>query len=316
MEKPIHEALPRATASRGSLLVVGFGIGMAGQVTVEALAAIKTAERLFYVAGAPAAGAWLRGLNARAVSLSTLYEPGKRRELTYAEMAECVPAATSERGRADGGTLYGHPGVRVGSGHAAVRVAREEGYTAMMLPGVSAEACLYADTGLNPLTYGCQSYEASAFVVRQPVISTTALLLLWQVGVIGYVTPRYTRDAHLPGLERLRQALLQHYPPEHAVIASSPCPILSTHPPRHRRSAHDASDHADDDSCRPTRRLTGGRPLFPRTLESTIPFYPVLVRTGHPAHRTIGGRDMVSAAIDIDSDSERAWTDPSSRRSA
>ena len=115
--------------------------------------------------------------------------------------------------------FYGHPGVGVEPGHAAIRLAREEGFSARMLPGVSADACLYADLGLDPLTTGVQSYDGSAFVTHQPPISPTALLLVWQIGVIGWVTPRYSRDAHQPGLDRLRSVLLRYYDDHHEVIA-------------------------------------------------------------------------------------------------
>ena len=202
----------------GSLLVVGTGIGLGGQVTVEALAAIKSAERLLFVAGSPGVQSWLRSLNANAISLNGCYAPEKRRDVTYAEMTERILTEV-RRGYRVVAAFYGHPGVGVNPSHNAIRQARAEGFVAQMLPGVSADGCLYADLGLDPLIVGCQSYEASAFVARQPVISTAALLLLWQVGVIGQVTPRYTRDASQPGLERLRELLLRDYPAEHGVIA-------------------------------------------------------------------------------------------------
>jgi hypothetical protein len=208
----------RLSSRDGSLLVVGTGIGLAGQVTVEALKAIEAAECLLYVAGTSAAAAWLRQLNPHAVPLHVHYAPGKNREVTYSEMVDRIMAEVRS-GRRVVAAFYGHPGVCVDPGHDAVRTARAEGYVARMLPGISAEACLYADLAFDPMTTGCQSYEASAFVARQPAISTTAYLLLWQVGVIGEATPRYTRDACQPGLERLRHVLRRHYPDQHEVIA-------------------------------------------------------------------------------------------------
>ena len=51
--------------------------------------------------------------------------------------------------------------------------------------GISAEACLFADLGLDPGTTGCQSYEATAFLARTPPVDTEAVLVLWQVSVLG-----------------------------------------------------------------------------------------------------------------------------------
>jgi hypothetical protein len=35
-----------------------------------------------------------------------------------------------------------------------------------MLPGISAEDCLFADLGIDPGIYGCQSYEATDFLAN------------------------------------------------------------------------------------------------------------------------------------------------------
>jgi hypothetical protein len=212
------QSAPDHAARRGSLLVVGTGVGLAGQITVEALNAIKAAERLFYVATTPASATWLTKLNPHAISLHEFYAAGKKRALTYAEMTERILQDVRAGFRVVA-AFYGHPGVCVDPSHDAIRIAREEGFGARMLPGISAEACLYADLGFDPLTSGCQSYEATAFVLREPAISTSAFLLLWQVGVIGEDGPRFTRDAHQPGLGRLQSVLSRHYPAEHEVIA-------------------------------------------------------------------------------------------------
>ena len=40
------------------------------------------------------------------------------------------------------GVFYGHPGVFVSPSHRTLALARDEGYIANMLPGISAEDCL------------------------------------------------------------------------------------------------------------------------------------------------------------------------------
>ena len=83
------------------------------------------------------------------------------------------------------GAFYGHPGVFVSPSHRAIAIAREEGYRARMLPGISAEDCLFADLGIDPSNPGCVSYEASELLIRDLPVVATSHLVLWQVGVVG-----------------------------------------------------------------------------------------------------------------------------------
>jgi hypothetical protein len=49
--------------------------------------------------------------------------------------------------------------------HESIRRARMEGISACMLPGISAEDCLFAELGIEPSENGCQSFEATDFLV-------------------------------------------------------------------------------------------------------------------------------------------------------
>ena len=59
--------------------------------------------------------------------------------------------------------------------------ARAEGFNARMLPGISAEDCLFANLGADPGTHGCQSFEATSFLLRKPKFDTLTHLILWQI---------------------------------------------------------------------------------------------------------------------------------------
>lgn len=95
-----------------------------------------------------------------------------------------------------------------------------------MLPAVSAEDCLVADLGLDPGRSGSQSYDASFFVERKPPLDTGALVLLWQISVVG--ERRGVTEPRQEGLAQLTASLLEHYAPEHAVILyeASPYPVV------------------------------------------------------------------------------------------
>ncbi len=200
--------------SKGSLIVVGTGIRTVGQLTMEAIAWLERADKVLYIVGDPVAEAVIKRLNpAAAESLFGLYVEGKPRLQTYSEMVErvleCVRA-----GMLTCLACYGHPGVFVGPSHEAMRRARHEGFTAKMLPGISAEDCLFADLGVDPGATGCQSYEATDFLVNGRRIDPTSSVVLWQIGAVGEMIFRKT-GYQLKALPILIERLFQYYPPTH-----------------------------------------------------------------------------------------------------
>ena len=162
-------------------------------------------------------------LNANVRSLHGHYRPGRIRAETYEAIVEDIlTAVRSERNICV--ALYGHPGVFAQPAHEAIVCARAEGYSARMLPAVSAEDCLFADLGVDPGATGCQSYEATDFLMRQRRIDTSAALVLWQVGVVGNLT--YAPEGDASRLPVLVDYLCTLYPPEHevALYEASPFP--------------------------------------------------------------------------------------------
>ena len=202
---------------KGSLIVIGTGIRTVGHLTMEAVAWMKMADKMLYVVGDPVAEAALKELNPQgAESLSTFYEEGKPRIQTYTEMIERVLSCVRE-GLVTCLACYGHPGVFVYPSHEAIRRARAEGYEAKMLPGISSEDCLFADLGVDPGIFGCQSFEATDFLVNNRTIDPRSSLVLWQIGVLGDATfKKYFYD--LSAFSLLVERLLQIYPADHQVI--------------------------------------------------------------------------------------------------
>jgi hypothetical protein len=85
-----------------------------------------------------------------------------------------------------------------------------------MLPGISCEDRLYADLGVDPGAAGCQTYEATAFLIHRVTIEPSAALILLQIGVLGEpIWPPVTDKARL-GI--LVERLLRDYPPDHEVV--------------------------------------------------------------------------------------------------
>lgn len=197
------------------LVVVGTGIRTVGQLTTEAAAWIKRADHVVYVITDPVGESVVRSLNPRAESLSWMYAPDVTRMTTYEKMIERTLDVVRSGARTCF-AAYGHPGVFAYPTHESVRRARAEGYRARMLPGISAEDCLFADLNFDPASCGCASFEASDFLLNRRVHDPTSHLVLWQIGVLG--EPRGLLDKARPkGVPLLTEKLLQSYPAEHEI---------------------------------------------------------------------------------------------------
>lgn len=200
----------------GSLIAIGTGIRLLVQITPEARAYIEEADKLLFGVADPLTAICLTKLNPNAESLHSFYEIGKDRLTTYFEMVERILACVRE-GLKVCVVFYGHPGVFVNPSHEAIKRARLEGFKAKMLPGISAEDCLFADLGVDPAITGCQSFEATYFLVYKPKFDTSSSLILWQFNITGDYS--YNPEVNISrGLPILIEYLQEHYDPEHEVI--------------------------------------------------------------------------------------------------
>jgi len=214
---PISTASGARAPLRGTLVVVGTGIKLVGQTTLEALACMQRAEKLFYLVTDRATEAWIRGLNPSATTLEDCYDEGKPRPESYREMADLILASV-RAGLQVCAAYYGHPGVCVTSAHDAIQRARREGFSARMLPGVSTEDCLFADLGVDPAESGCQGFEATDFLAARRRFDPSSGLVLWQVGVLGEPSIRKDMSSRPERLQVLTTFLRRHYPARHRVV--------------------------------------------------------------------------------------------------
>ncbi|MCE9679209.1 SAM-dependent methyltransferase [Shewanella sp. AS1] len=206
-------------ANSGRLVCVGTGLTVAGQISVISRSHIENAEVVFALVPDAFAFNWLKKLNGDVRSLQPYYaqegEVKNRRE-SYEQMVEAILTEVRANKRVVC-ALYGHPGVFACVGHIAIKRARQEGYQAQMEPGISAEACLWADLGIDPGRSGHQSFEASQFMFYDHTPDPSTHLLLWQIGIAG----EHTLTEFHTNADRL-QILVEHlnqwYPLEHEVI--------------------------------------------------------------------------------------------------
>ena len=217
----------------GSLVVVGVGMTFVGHVTVEVRAHIEQADRVFVVVANPAMVSWLEELNPN-TSILYLYQEreagrdaAREWESQIADAIEVLLTPVRE-GDAVCLVLDGHPGVAVPPVHEAVRRARAEGLVARKLPAVSAEDCMFADLGIDPARHGCQSFEATDFLIRRRVASTTSALVLRQIGLIGEFMLMGRRNER--GLRVLTEVLQESYGEAHEVVVYEAAPYAIAGP--------------------------------------------------------------------------------------
>jgi hypothetical protein len=213
-----------AARATGSLTIVGTGIRPSFQTTPEARIAIERAEKVLFLLDAVGAR-WIETMNRSAESLDHFYSIDRPRRESYRMMVE-VTMSWLRKGVDVCVAFYGHPGLFVVPSHDAIRLAREEGYRARMIPGVSAVDCLIADLGFDPGEPGLHSYEVTEFLLYGRVADPSVHLILWQIGALGEMRAR--RGAHPVALRILSERLEERYGRDHEVVLyqASPYPIV------------------------------------------------------------------------------------------
>lgn len=201
---------------KASLVVVGSGIKFMSHLTHEARAYIEQSDKVLYLVNDPAMKEWIKKSNPNAKSLDNLYIKYHLRNDCYTAITDYI-LETLRKNQHVCVVLYGHPTVFSKPGLDAVLLAREEGYYTRVLPGISAEACLFADLLINPGTYGCQSFEATDFLIRQRRFDPNSHLILWQVDVIGRLDNPQRHD-NSNGIKLLIDYLLKQYSVNHEII--------------------------------------------------------------------------------------------------
>lgn len=201
---------------KSSLTVVGFGIKFLSHLTVETIPYIEKADKVLYLVNDPVVKEWIKDHNEYSESLDELYQRHDLRHDSYRAISDYI-LDTLRQEQHVCVVLYGHPTVFALPGITAVTQARKEGFDARVLPAISAEDCLFADLLINPGSCGCQSFEATDFLIYQRPSSTTSHLILWQVGFIGALDHPKAHDNKI-GIKLLLERLSEQYALDHEVI--------------------------------------------------------------------------------------------------
>ncbi|WP_115718593.1 SAM-dependent methyltransferase [Gallaecimonas mangrovi] len=198
-----------------SLVIVGLGITLGKHLSERAHSEIDSADTVFALVDGLAL-AWLQKQRPDMISLHPFYQQGETRLQSYQLMRDRVMDAVKEGGRVCA-VFYGHPAVFADVPHMLMKAADAANINARLDPGISADACLYADLGLDPGRRGVTGMEATQFLIFKRQIDPGSLLILWQVGVTGDLTLKRF-DTEPNRLALLTEKLCQWYPNDHEVI--------------------------------------------------------------------------------------------------
>ncbi|MDF1795370.1 MAG: SAM-dependent methyltransferase [Coxiellaceae bacterium] len=201
--------------NNGNLTLIGSGIKFLSHLTKESLSSLETADKIVYLSNDSVLIEWLETEFRSVESLSGIYYKFNSRKVCYEAIA-CYVVSLVKSGLNICFLLYGHPIVFSQPGIMAVRQLIQEGYSASVLPAISAEDCLFADLLINPGDVGCVSYEATDFLIYDRPILPASHLIIWQVCVVG-ITSHY--DGHINNnIQILIDKLQTVYPGEHGVV--------------------------------------------------------------------------------------------------
>jgi uncharacterized protein YabN with tetrapyrrole methylase and pyrophosphatase domain len=204
-----------------SLVIVGTGMRAALDTTIESRTCIERASKVLYLVADSCAAAWIEQLNPSAESLTHFYELGKPRfEIYEAIIGEILGWLKKTPNLCV--AFYGHPGFYAFAGHEAIKRAKLGGFHARMLAGISCEDQMFADLGIDPGASGCQTYEATAFLIHRIKFEPAAALVLLQVGVLAEANWPPSEDNRQ--LHVLMEYLLEFYNPEHEIVTYEASP--------------------------------------------------------------------------------------------
>lgn len=200
---------------RKKLVLIGSGIKTLSHLTEEAKTYIQHADVVLYLVNEPILEQYLQKQNANTISLEPCYFQYQNRSNAYEKIAELILSQTVVN-QFVAVVLYGHPTVFSIPGLMAIKQAKQDGLETLIIPGISAEDCLFADLGIDPGNPGHLSIEATEFLLKKRNIDVNSHVIIWQIAMLGSLTHNPCKNVS-EILVLFREKLLSFYEPEHNV---------------------------------------------------------------------------------------------------
>ncbi|UCE58731.1 MAG: hypothetical protein JSU63_14960, partial [Phycisphaerales bacterium] len=154
------------------IYIVGLGVLNVDHVTRETERVIRRSNEVLYVDTGVATQAYLEGLCPRVTPLfATSYEEDEHRLNAYHHMAARVLEAALDHPPVTF-AMHGHPIVGVYAPFLIRDMAGLLDLEVLVLPGVSAMDCLFAELMVDPCIVGMQMYEATDLLLRRRPLQT------------------------------------------------------------------------------------------------------------------------------------------------
>lgn len=209
--------------------LVGLGISSVFQITAQAIQALRQSEEVFYLDTGVATDEYLRQFCPRVTSLyAAHYAEGRGRLNAYNHMAAMVIDAALDHPPVTF-AVHGHPLIAASAPSTVLKLAGVLDLAVDCQPGISAIDTVFADLGVDPVSSGCQMYEATDLLLRRRPLQPDVPALLWQIGSLE--STLHTQRRSLPErFHRFVTYLLGYYAPTHRVTAiySSPHPLMDS----------------------------------------------------------------------------------------
>lgn len=165
-------------------ILAGTGIKALSHITKETELSIKKADKVLYLTNEPVIEEWIIKEARESESLYPLYTQHESREKNYNSIVEKILSEYAVIKNLCV-LIYGHPTVFAYPGVEAFKRIEANGGTVRVMPGISAEDCLFSDLRINPGERGCISLEATEFLLYDRNIDPSYHVIFWQVGQIG-----------------------------------------------------------------------------------------------------------------------------------
>lgn len=202
------------------LTLCGAGIKTLAHVTEEMLAALETADQVLYLVNEPLCERWIQQRAKQAESLVDLYFSSPDRRTSYEAITHKI-LTVLETVEHLCVVFYGHPCVFANPGLLAVHhVLTTTQHDAIILPGISAMDCLFADLAIDPGVPGCQFVEATDLLIYERKLNPELHLLIWQIATLGQLGHASCEDALLSKQRYTRcyEHLRRWYPKTHPMV--------------------------------------------------------------------------------------------------
>lgn len=166
------------------VILAGTGIKSLSHITREVEVSVQQADKVLYLVNEPVIEEWILKQASETESMHDLYIKNESRRDNYRAIIDKI-IEEHEVCRNLCVLIYGHPTVFAYPGIEAIRQIERKGGVVKIMPGISAEDCLFADLRVNPGERGCLSIEATEFLLYDRVIDPMSHVIFWQIGQVG-----------------------------------------------------------------------------------------------------------------------------------